>query len=49
VPFKQDGHLLFSGQEIQEGIREEDIKATYERLMSPSDNMSEMSLFFIVV
>ncbi len=46
---KQDDHLLFGGQDIHEGIKDEEIKATYERLMSPSDNLSEMSLFFIAV
>jgi hypothetical protein len=46
---KQDGHLLFGGQEIQKGIGDEDIEDVYQRLMSPSDNLSEMSLFFIVI
>jgi len=46
---KQDGHLLFEGQEIWKGIRDEEIEVTYERLMSPLDNLSKMSLFFIVV
>jgi len=46
---KQDGHLLFKGQEIREGIKDKEIKATYERLMSPSNNLFEMSLFFVVV
>jgi hypothetical protein len=40
---KQDGHLLFGGQEIRKAIKDEKKKATYERLMSPSDNLSEMS------
>jgi hypothetical protein len=44
---KQDGHLLFGGQKIWENIKDEEIKATYERLMSPSNNLSEMSLFFV--
>jgi hypothetical protein len=44
---KQDGHLFFGGQEIQEGIRDEDIKVAYQKLMSPSNNLFEMSLFFI--
>jgi hypothetical protein len=43
---KQDGHLMFGGQEIQEGIKDEEIKATYEKLMSPSSNLSKMSLIF---
>jgi hypothetical protein len=46
---KQDGHLLFGGQEIYEGIKDEEIKATYERVMSPLDNLSEVSLFFTIV
>jgi hypothetical protein len=46
---KQDGHLLFGGQEIWEGIREEDIEVVYERLMSPSGNLSKMSLFFTTI
>jgi hypothetical protein len=40
---------MFGGQEIQEGIKDEEIKAMYERLMSPSDNLSKMSLFFAIV
>jgi hypothetical protein len=35
---KQDGHLLFGGQEIQGGIRDEEIEAMYQRLMSPSNS-----------
>jgi hypothetical protein len=46
---KQDGHLLFRGQEIHKDIKEEDIEVTYERLMPPLDNLSEMSFFFVVV
>jgi hypothetical protein len=46
---KQDGHLLFGGQEIRKGIHDEDIKDVYQRLMSPLDNLSEMSLFFIAI
>ncbi len=46
---KHNGHLLFEGQEIQEGICDEDIEVVYKRLMSPLDNLSEMSLFFIDV
>jgi hypothetical protein len=46
---KQDNHLLFRGQEIWEGIRNEDIEASYERFMLPSNNISKMSLFFVVV
>jgi len=37
---------LFEGQEIREGICDEDIKVVYKRFMSPSNNLSEMSLFF---
>jgi len=40
---------MFGGQEIQEGIKDEEIKAMYEKLMSPSDNLSKMSLFFAIV
>ncbi len=46
---KQDGHILFGGQEISKGILDEDIKDVYQRFMSPSNNLSEMSLFFIVI
>jgi hypothetical protein len=46
---KQDGHLLFKGQEIQEGIRNKEVEAMFERFMSPSNNLSKMSLFFVVV
>ncbi len=45
---KQDSHLLFEGQEIWEGFRDEEIKAMYERLMSPSNNLSEM-LFLLLL
>ncbi len=45
---KQDDHILFGGQDIHEGIKDEEIKATYERLMSPSDNLSEMSFFLLL-
>jgi hypothetical protein len=40
---------LFEGQEIREGICDEDIKVVYKRFMSPLDNLSEMSLFFVDV
>jgi hypothetical protein len=40
---------MFGGQEIQEGICDEDIEATYQKFMSPSNNLSEMLLLFIVV
>jgi hypothetical protein len=46
---KQDGQLLFGGQEIWKGIKDKDIEVMYERLVSPLDNLSKMSLFFIVV
>jgi hypothetical protein len=46
---KQDGHILFGGQKIQEGIKDKDIKDTYEKFMSPLDNMLKMSLFFVNV
>jgi hypothetical protein len=46
---KQDGHLLFEGQEIQEGIRDEEIEVAYERLMSPLNNIFEMLIFFTIV
>jgi hypothetical protein len=47
--FKHDGHFMFGGQEIQKGICDKDIEATYQRLMSPLNNMSKMSLFFFVI
>jgi hypothetical protein len=40
---------MFKGQEIQKGIRDKDIKAAYQRFMSPSNNLSNISLFFFVV
>ncbi len=40
---------MFGGQEIWGGIFDEDIEGAYQRLMSPSDNLSKMSLFFVVV
>jgi hypothetical protein len=40
---------MFKGQEIWEGIWDEDIEATYQRFMSPSDNLFEMSSFFTIV
>jgi hypothetical protein len=40
---------MFRGQEIWEGITDKDIEAMYQRLMSPSDNMFEMSSFFTIV
>jgi hypothetical protein len=40
---------MFGGQEIWKGIKDKEIEATYERLMSPLDNLFEMSLFFIVI
>jgi hypothetical protein len=46
---KQDGHLLFKGQEIQEGIRNKEVDTMYERFMSPLNNLSKMSLLFFVV
>ncbi len=46
---KQDSHLMFKGQEIWEGIKDENIEAMYQRLMSSSDNLFEMSSFFAVV
>jgi hypothetical protein len=46
---KQDGHLLFGGQEIWEGFMDEKIKAMYKRLMSPLDNLSEMLFFFATI
>jgi hypothetical protein len=36
---KQDGHLLFRGQDIQKGSRDKKIKATYERFMPTLDNL----------
>jgi DNA-binding MltR family transcriptional regulator len=36
-------------KKIQEGIKEKDIEDTYERLMSPSNNLLKMSLFFAIV
>jgi hypothetical protein len=39
---------MFRGQEIWEGIRNKYIEVTYQRLMSPLDNLSKMSLFFVV-
>ncbi len=46
---KHNGHFLFKGQEIWEGIHDEDIEVAYQRLMSPSNNLTEMSLFFFDV
>jgi hypothetical protein len=46
---KQNDHLPFRGQEIQEDIRDEKIEVAYKRLMSPLDNMFKMSLFFIAI
>jgi hypothetical protein len=34
---------------MQEDIRDEDIKVVYQKLMSPSNNLFEMSLFFFVI
>ncbi len=46
---RQNGHLLFGGQEIQEGSREEKIKVMYERFMSTLvDNLFKMSFFYFV-
>jgi hypothetical protein len=46
---KHDGHLMFGGQEIQKGICDKDTEVVYQKLMSPSNNMSKMSLFFFVI
>ncbi len=43
---KQDDHLLFRGQEIQEDIKEEAIEVVYERLMSPLDNLFRNVIIF---
>jgi hypothetical protein len=45
---KQNGQHLFGGQKIWEGIRDEDIKATYEKFMPPLDNLSKMSFFLLL-
>jgi len=45
---KQDGHLLFGGQEIQKGIKDEKIEVADERFMSPLDNLFEMSFFSLL-
>jgi hypothetical protein len=44
---KQDGHLLFGGQKIREGIKDKEIEDIYERLMSPSDDSFE--IFFLLL
>jgi len=46
---KQDGHIMFKGQEIWEVFKDENIEAMYQRLMSSSDNLFEMSSFFAIV
>jgi hypothetical protein len=43
---KQVEHMLFSDTKIQQGNNNEKIKATYERLMSTLDNLSEISFLF---
>ncbi len=47
---KQYEHLLFAGQEIQKGSRDEKIKVVYEKFMSTLvDNLSVMLSFFAFV
>jgi hypothetical protein len=43
---KQDRQFLFGDTYIRQGNNNEKIKATYERLMSTLDSISEMSQFF---
>jgi hypothetical protein len=40
---------MFKGQEIWEVFKDENIEAMYQRLMSSSDNLFEMSSFFAIV
>jgi len=39
---------MFGGQEIWGGICDEDIEGAYQKLMSPSDNLSKMSFFLLL-
>jgi hypothetical protein len=36
---KQDGHLLFGGQKIQESCKDKKIKVAYENFMPTLDNL----------
>ncbi len=39
---------MFGGQEIREGICDEDVKVVYQRFMSPLNNLSEISFFLLL-
>jgi hypothetical protein len=47
---KQYGHLLFGGQEIQEGSKDEKIKVMYERFMlTLVNNLFKMFFAFVQI
>jgi hypothetical protein len=46
--FKAKWSSFVRGQEIHKGIHDDNIEDVYQRLMSPSDNLSKMTFFSLL-